>query len=795
MKQRWLVLILALICFLAPSSMVSAQMQQVGADAKMTPIAGWSDQLDDIAKSLSKPDIDDAGLSQLRDELDTIRREARRWITEQTPSLEAVQRELDDIGPPPGEGEEPEAPGLAAERQDLKARLAAIAGPLKEADLALGRSSRLIAELVEIRRTRFAERIMERGPSPVSPSLWRRAVPEMRLIARSLASSTQAFVTSPLFEKRLGESVLALLAALVVAVMLVWPVHRWLLRRYGRDPSISKPDFLQALRATLVVGATRALLPTAAAALVYIVVLGAELLTETGAAIAQAVFLGIVLFTWTAAFFRASLSPLQPNWRIVPVPTNFARGARWVVIGLALAFAVDLVVSEIIIAYNARLAVTVLRDYLLSVVVAALLLALLLRQRMWRPEEEPAGRPRWRVLRLVLALGLASVLIAAAFGYVQLARFAVTQLVLTGGVILLILILHRLGRELIAHALLAESWVSEQLRATLEMDEEGALRLQFWLGLAFDFVLILFGVVIALFVWGADRKDVADWIYQALFGFQIGGFTFSLISLAVALALFTGLVFATRVMQRTLAKHVLPQTQLDLGIQQSIRTGVGYVGIILAAIIGISALGLDLSNLAIVAGALSVGIGFGLQNVVNNFVSGLILLVERPVKVGDWVVVGDKQGYVKRIKVRATEIQTFDRASVFVPNSQLISEAVTNWTYADKMGRVIIPIGVAYGSNIRKVLQILREIGEAHPEVLKAPAPSAMFRSFGDSALNFELRCFLDDVERTIGVTSDLCVAIDDAFREQGIEIPFPQQDVYVKQLASGAGAGTNPVS
>ncbi len=170
-------------------------------------------------------------------------------------------------------------------------------------------------------------------------------------------------------------------------------------------------------------------------------------------------------------------------------------------------------------------------------------------------------------------------------------------------------------------------------------------------------------------------------------------------------------------------------------------------------------------------------------------------MVERPVKVGDWIVVGDKQGYVKRIKVRATEIQTFDRASVFVPNSQLISEAVTNWTYADKMGRVIIPIGVAYGSNTQKVIEILREIGQAHPEVLKEPPPSAMFRGFGDSALNFELRCFLDDVERTIGVTSDLCVAIDDAFREQGIEIPFPQQDVYVKQLGSSSGAEDDSVA
>jgi small-conductance mechanosensitive channel len=173
--------------------------------------------------------------------------------------------------------------------------------------------------------------------------------------------------------------------------------------------------------------------------------------------------------------------------------------------------------------------------------------------------------------------------------------------------------------------------------------------------------------------------------------------------------------------------------------------------------------------------------------VVNNFVSGIILLVERPVKVGDWVVVGEHQGYVSRIKVRATELTTFDRANVFVPNSELISNVVTNMTYADKLGRIIIPVGVAYGSDTRKVQQLLVDVASAHPAILSDPEPTAMFRGFGDSALDFELRCFLEDVESTVAVTSDLCFAIDDSFCAAGIEIPFPQRDVNVRQFPQGA--------
>ena len=164
---------------------------------------------------------------------------------------------------------------------------------------------------------------------------------------------------------------------------------------------------------------------------------------------------------------------------------------------------------------------------------------------------------------------------------------------------------------------------------------------------------------------------------------------------------------------------------------------VGYAGIALAALLSVSYAGLDITNLAIVAGALSVGIGFGLQSIVNNFVSGLILLIERPIKVGDRIVIGDQQGLVRRISVRATEIETFDRASLIVPNSELITGRVLNWTHRDSLGAVNVKIGVGYDSDPEQVIAILKKCAEDHPEVLRTPAPGATFEGFGDSALLF----------------------------------------------------------
>ncbi|WP_292435392.1 mechanosensitive ion channel domain-containing protein, partial [Mesorhizobium sp.] len=204
----------------------------------------------------------------------------------------------------------------------------------------------------------------------------------------------------------------------------------------------------------------------------------------------------------------------------------------------------------------------------------------------------------------------------------------------------------------------------------------------------------------------------------------------------------------------------------------SIRLAVGYAGVALAALVGISAAGIDLSNLALVAGALSLGIGFGLQNVVSNFVSGLILLAERPFKVGDWIVAGDISGTVRKISVRATEIETFQRQSVILPNSNLINNAVGNWTHRNKLGRVDIKVGVAYGSDVKRVHAVLLGICRAHPMVLKNPEPFVLFANFGPAALEFEIRVFVADVLNGSIVQNDIRFAIFDIFEDEHIEIP-----------------------
>jgi potassium efflux system protein len=274
-----------------------------------------------------------------------------------------------------------------------------------------------------------------------------------------------------------------------------------------------------------------------------------------------------------------------------------------------------------------------------------------------------------------------------------------------------------------------------------------------------------------------------------VFGFRIGEITVSLTAILGSVVIVLIGVLATRALQRWLQTHFLPRTGIEPSLQLSVSTIIGYVGFIAALTFALAQLGLDLQKIALIAGALSVGIGFGLQSVVSNFVSGLILLAERPIRVGDQITVKGEEGHVRRISVRATEIETFDRASVIIPNSELITGVVKNWTHANMLGRVVIKVGVGYDSDPEQVRDILLACARAHPMVLATPEPAALLAAFGDDALQFELYCGIANLTRAGPVRSDIHFEILKRFRAAGIAIPFPQREVRLIGESPGATA------
>jgi potassium efflux system protein len=380
---------------------------------------------------------------------------------------------------------------------------------------------------------------------------------------------------------------------------------------------------------------------------------------------------------------------------------------------------------------------------------------------------------------LVLFL-LVAIILADLLGFQNLSMYLAQAAVWTLLAAVLLWFLWLLGETIIRHLLHPEVG-----RAMYVFPEKAELiqRLYVFSRWALSLVLGAAVVLWSLNSWGITPPQVA-WAFRWMsWGPTLGPVKLTTLSvMGVILALYLGF-FLSRLVRTLMLVRIFPRTALDAGAQYTITTTVHYVILILVGLIALNILGFPLTNLALVLGALGVGVGFGLQNIVNNFLSGLILLFERPIKVGDMLVIDGQWGLVKEIRVRSTVFETFDRYVLIIPNSELLSSKVLNWThYGAGINRLTLKVGVSYGSDVRRVTQLLTEICRANPRVVAEPPPQIYFAVYGDSSLDFTIWVYLRTPGDRIPATHELNSAIFEAFNEHGIEIPFPQRDLHIKE-------------
>lgn len=289
--------------------------------------------------------------------------------------------------------------------------------------------------------------------------------------------------------------------------------------------------------------------------------------------------------------------------------------------------------------------------------------------------------------------------------------------------------------------------------------------------------------LLVIWSWGVFESAGEAWAVLMQIGVTLGKTRITLHMLLIAIVALYAAIQVSWLFRAVLDTEFFPRSALDRGIRDSIKKLLHYSMVLIGLVLALSLLGVTPENFVVLAGAFGIGIGFGLQNIVNNFVSGLILLFERPIKVGDMIMVEGEWAVVRKIGLRSTTIETFDLSEIIVPNSDLISQKVTNWTLSSEQSRVVVPVGVAYGSDVPQVLEILRDCSRQHPRVLDSPEPSVIFTAFGASSLDFELRVWIADVNHRLAVKSDLLQSIDQRFRQAGVEIPFPQRDLHLRSI------------
>ncbi len=773
----WAALATALIGLAGPVPLAAtAQAQQVlsGPD-----YAAWEELAARVEEALDGGEVATPVLEDLRAQVADFRQKFTEAQDVNATTIKTVRDQLNALGPPPEKGNEPNE--IAAQREELERRLARLEAPVRTAELARSRADGLITGIDETIRERETAELLRIGPMPVNPLHWPDALRALYRLAGDVSGEVVRSWQSPIERTILKDNVPVILVLVLVGLVLLARGRRWSVRLMRRlvGESLSAGRWIASFGASL----GEWLLPYAG---VYALVRAAltsgmvgvrgEMLLD---ALLPAAFI-LLLARWLAQRVFPRHEPRGPVLRL-DERCRYSGRLYGAMLGLVVAaFYFVQTVAEGASWSEPATNVVIFPVQVLTGLLLWRLAALLgLHSRACADENEGEAGFSGRVTRLIGRVLLAVAVIGpllAAVGYVKAAQALMLPTALSLLLLAALVIVQRLLTELYVMVTGNRDGAADSLVPVLA-----------------GFALVVASVPGFALIWGARTAQLMEFWTRFTEGMSLGGVRISPMVFVTFAAVFAVGYVVTRLVQGALRNTILPKTRLDTGGRNAIVSGVGYVGIFLAGVIAITSAGIDLSSLAIVAGALSVGIGFGLQNIVSNFVSGIILLIERPISEGDWIEVGGQHGYVKSISVRSTRIETFDRTDVIVPNADFVSGTVTNYTRGNTVGRVIVPVGVAYGTDTRRVEAILREVAEAHPMVLMNPAPNIVFRGFGASSLDFEIRAILRDVNWVMNVHSDMNHEIARRFVEAGIEIPFPQQDVWFRNGMPAGGAGDTP--
>jgi small-conductance mechanosensitive channel len=715
-----------------------------------------------------------AGLDQLgalRNEILPARSTAQQCIDQTGQHAESLAKNLLNLGPPlPNEAQD-----VTEKRQSLSRKQKELERQLVSCRLVLLQSQELSANILARQQSIRARELFARGPHLLTVVRSNFAYPTSWWQAAWLQASTRFLFTRSGFERLdVGHA-----TALVVLAVLSLLGGRILVRTLrprllaAQEPGDFCTALMCAFRACFVRILPRLLLLSVTSA--YLTVL----LPHAPLAFVSLAIYGLSLYVVAATVVNGLLVPCPPAAPYLPILPVLARQLAHrlkVLLGLGIC-GVLVFVSSLPRSLPEPVS-------LLAHTVFVVLVVFNLAWIVWLGHQLARAMFSGGLL-LLLNLTLLGTLVAEVMGYRNFSTFVLQGLVGTAFGLGLTLLLGRAFGDLFDGLDAGRLLWQQRVRGVLGLASGERVPGLTWMRLVAFVILWSAWALWTLWLWGLSSTGWSLLRSYLTEGFQLGSLKIWPSRLLASFLILALLLNLTRFIKQQLALRWLKHTSLNRGTREAMTKIAGYCGVMIAILVSLSIAGVHFQNLAIIAGALSVGIGFGLQNIVNNFVSGLILLFERPISTGDWVVVGNTEGYVRSINIRSTLVETFDRAAVIIPNSELISSQVTNWMLRDAWGRVRVPVGVAYGSDTAKVKQVLLNVGNAHPLVIKhhptAPGPWVLFLGFGDSTLQFELRCLIYNVDEKVTVLSDLNFALDAAFREAGIEIAFPQRDIHIR--------------
>jgi potassium efflux system protein len=758
----------------------------------------WNSQLDRVETRAQQATLLPVEIDSLREQLVDVRTAASAAAQLARNDLTDTRKLLAPLQVKPATDAVPETDAVKAERERLQAQAAESESRVKQCEVVTARADQLLDRMTKLRSEVVLQTLMKRDPPPLSRDVLSKLGPQLVSVVQMLGSALLAWGGEGLDGIHFSNQDLWTLSVWSLVTIGLWWLGHALRRRFGRGEA-SEPGQRDRTIAAVIDGVGVVLVPILAVWLIGRILAATSPPPPLNMLLPELIQ-NVITFLLVVGLTATALAPQRPKWRVLPFTDDSAHALmtalrRLMGVGLT----VDFVYMALTRGGGNREALASMGALVQATTIVLLTLPAL-ATRAWhaaRPDgsELPTmiGGTWWSVARLALSALVMAAIGCALLGYASLAFHLQSAIYNSAFLVAVALLLHRVVADLVDAAAAPDTPSGRWLRQRLGLAPDTALHGQGIVILLFDVVLVGLLALAIPAAWGVDTDAILDAMGQLLRGVRVGGVTISLGNVGIAIIAFGVCMALARLLRQIVRERVLPTLDAPLPLRQSIDAGLNYAGVIVAVLVGIAALGIDFTNLAIVLGALSVGIGLGLQNIANNIISGVVLLVERPIKAGDWVVVNGHEGFVRRINIRATEIETFQRTSVIMPNSLFLQNPVVNRTYSDTSSRIEIRLTVGLGTDVTLLQSVLLETALAHPRVLRVPAPIVRFLHIAPGGLDFELFVFVGRLEDRVAVCNDLHRDLLKRLIELKIVDPAPVPQLRVQGLEPILGKIADP--
>jgi len=747
-------------------------------------LTGYTTSISQIDNYLDKGIISQERIDLFNQKLKTIKTKIHKVRAEAQDILTQQEALLSVLGPAPKKDEAPEDPATKSKRDEIQETVITYQGIVKLADSLLFQIKKAQDTLAKISLRNKAKGLFIKQEPLYDLQVWAFAWSDKNLAIQSFIEAYKKEFSDLVNGEKIKYP-WVLIYYFVLAFYFIFPLSAFLFRHYGIRRKDAMPGAFRKVFTGIIQLLTKAILPLISVWLLAVSLWVTDNINSETWLLLNATFITVSIVIISYFVATITLSTTKPNWMILPLRLKSALSLKHNFFIFMFLVALNWYVTHLFSLGIFNIDFYLVLDFILRLV-ACISGLMLLRHKNWNIDADKLTDEfvyaNWikTIIKYLSTIVFITNPIFIFFGYLQLANSIFLSFIQVLLLIIFLFSAHYIAKELLGRAFFGKDKIPKIDEKTTKVTTKIALH--YWCMLTLDVLFFLAGLFFILISVGIEKELIFRYISPIFSGIQIGHYVFSLKILFLSFLTFSFLYLFTKLVQTTLRKQILPHTSITMAAKQALVQGTGYVGIIIAVIAALLALGVSFTNLAIIAGALSVGIGFGLQNIVSNFISGVIMLIERPIKVGDRIVIGQDEGIVKRISVRATEIEDFQKSSILIPNSELVSGRLQNWTFDTPVNRLSVNVGVAYGTDVKKVEQLLLEVAKENSNVVSNPEPRVYFEDFGDSALIFRLLVYLYDIGKRNRTPSHLRFAIEEKFRLNGITIPFPQRDVHIKE-------------